>query len=229
MSSVVPFHVAIIPDGNRRAAEKLGLPRSEGHVKGAEALHVVVDALRAAGVKIVTAWTFSTDNWNRSKEEVDRLLALLKRYLKEEGAKFVKEKVRFRVLGDESRFDNETQKLMSKLEADTAGFSDFTFNMALNYGGRDEIVRTVKKIIAAGHRESEIDYALIASYLDTAGQPDPDLIIRTSGEQRLSGFMPLQGALAELYFAPFNFPDFTKEKVDEILAAFAARERRFGK
>ena len=230
MNLVVPFHVAVIADGNRRWADEHKLAtRSEGHVKGVEALRVVVDTLRARGVKIVTAWTFSTENWNRPKEEVAKLISLLRRYLKEEGVKFVKERARFRVLGDRSRFDADLQKLMTELEAQTAGFDDFTFNMAMNYGGRDELVRAVKKIIADGRRADEINKELVASYLDTAGQPDPDLIIRTSGEQRLSGFMPWQQEYAELYFAPWHFPDFTEARVDEILADFAKRERRKGK
>jgi len=230
MSLGVPNHVALIVDGNRRWADAHGLAsRSEGHIKGMEALRLVVDTLRKRGVKIVTAWVFSTENWSRPKEEVDRLMSLFRRYLKEEGAKFIKERVRYRVLGDKSRFDEEFRGLMSNLEEATAGFSDFTFNMAVNYGGRDEIVRAVRKIIADGRNASEIGKELIASYLDTAGQPDPDLIIRTSGEQRLSGFMLWQQEYAEFYFAPWHFPDFNEAKVDEVLSDYAKRDRRKGK
>jgi len=230
MSQNVPNHVALIVDGNRRWADEHKLAsRSEGHVKGMEALRVVIDTLRKRGVSIATAWVFSTENWKRSPEEVDKLMSLFRRYLKEESLRFVKERIRYRVLGDKSRFDAELRSLMDELEEKTKGFDGFTFNMAVNYGGRDELVRAVKKIIADGRKPDEIDKELISSYLDTAGQPDPDLIIRTSGERRLSGFMPWQQEYAEFYFAPWHFPDFDEEKVDLVLADYAKRDRRKGK
>jgi len=226
----VPNHVALIVDGNRRWADEHKLSsRSEGHVKGMEALRVVIDALRKRGVSIATAWVFSTENWKRSSEEVGKLMSLFRRYLKEESPRFIKERMRYRVLGDKSRFDAELRAMMDELEEKTKDFDGFTFNMAVNYGGRDELVRAVKKIIADGRKPEEIDKELISSYLDTAGQPDPDLIIRTSGECRLSGFMPWQQEYAEFYFAPWHFPDFDEEKVDLVLADYAKRDRRKGK
>jgi undecaprenyl diphosphate synthase len=226
----VPQHVALVVDGNRRWARAHNLPNANiGHERGVDVLRKVLARLRQRGVKTVTAWLFSTDNWNRSPDEVDHLMQLFRKFLAEEGDRFAKEKTRVRVLGDKSRFSKDLQLAMIDIEEKTKDFSDYYFNMALNYGGRAEILHAVKNIIRAGARPEDVDEELFSSYLYTAGQPDPDFIIRTSGEQRLSGFMPWQQEYSEFYFPSFHFPDFTDERVDEALQIYSDRERRHGK
>ena len=226
----VPFHIALIADGNRRWAREHALTDvNEGHTRGVEVLRSVADTFRARGVKMLTAWLFSTENWNRSKAEVDHLMNLFRRYFKAELPNLLEKKIRFRHLGDRSRFAPDIQEMLLELEDKTRHFTDFYYNAALNYGGRAELVEAVRRMIADGRGAGEITPDLFSSYLYTAGLPDPDLIIRTSGERRLSGFMPWQQEYAEFYFAPWHFPDFTPGRVDEILEDYAKRERRHGK
>ena len=189
----IPKHIAIILDGNGRWAKERGLPRYVGHTNGAKALQRTVEACKKFGIKTLTVYGFSTENWSRPKEEVDFLMNLLLKYLTKQSKKLIENKIRFIVLGDKSRFSPEIQSAMKKLESDTKDFTEFTFNVALNYGGHAEILKATKEIaedLKNGKISAEdIDEKLFESHLYTAGQLPPDLIIRTSGELRLSGFL----------------------------------------
>ncbi len=192
----IPQHIAIIPDGNGRWAKSRGLPRYVGHTNGVKAIQRTIMACKDLGVKILTVYCFSTENWNRPKDEVDFLMNLFYKYLTRKPDNLIKNKIKVHVLGDKSRFSKNIQDAMEKLENLTKDFSDFTLNVALNYGGHQEIVFATKSIIndikAGKIKETDINENLFESYLYTAGQPNPDLIIRTSGEQRLSGFLSWQ-------------------------------------
>jgi undecaprenyl diphosphate synthase len=229
----IPRHIGIIMDGNRRWAVARGLPKTAGHRYGAKAMEEVLDACREFGVKTVTLYTFSAENWGRSKAEVDVLLGIMAEYLDGRVKDFLEKKTRFVVLGDKSRFSEKIRKSLVELEEKTKGFVDLTLNMALNYDGREEIARAARSIAAdAGDGKitaDDITPALVSDYLYTAGQPDPDFIIRTSGEQRLSGFLLWQCSYAELYFPAFHFPDFNRERLVEALREYSKRERRYGK
>lgn len=229
----IPTHIAIIADGNGRWAKSRGLPRTIGHTNGAKALQRIVSACQKLGVKFLTIYCFSTENWDRPKEEVDFLMNLFHRYLTKEFKKLIENKVKFNVLGDKSRFSPEIQDAMIKLENDTKDFTDFTLNCALNYGGHAEILRATKNIVAdikdGKITEKDINETMFENYLYTAGQPMPDLIIRTSGEQRLSGFLLWQSSYSEFYFPKFHFPDFDEEKLMEAIKEYSTRDRRYGK
>jgi undecaprenyl diphosphate synthase len=229
----IPRHLGIIMDGNRRWAVARGLPKTAGHRYGAKAMERVLDACREFGVKTVTLYAFSAENWGRAKDEVDALMGIIADYLENRADEFVEKKTRFVTLGDKSRFSDKIRKLLARIEERTMDFTDFTLNMALNYDGREEIAMAARSIAAdvkAGRiGESDITPDLISGRLYTAGQPDPDFVIRTSGEQRLSGFLLWQCSYAELYFPSFFFPDFSKEKLRETLEEYSKRERRYGK
>ena len=229
----IPQHIAIIMDGNGRWAKNKGLPRTVGHTNGAKALQRVVEACKKFGVKILTVYAFSTENWGRPKEEVDFLMDLFAKYLKNQSKKLIENKIRFRVLGDKSRFSKNIQESMIKLENETAGFDEFYLNVAMNYGGRAEIVKATKEIadeVKAGNLDIEsIDEKVFENHIYTFGQPSPDLIIRTSGEQRLSGFLLWQCSYSELYFPKIHFPDFDEEQVKLAIEEYTKRDRRYGK
>lgn len=229
----IPQHIAIIMDGNGRWAKNKGLPRTVGHTNGAKALQRVVEACKKFGVKILTVYAFSTENWGRPKEEVDFLMDLFAKYLKNQSKKLIENKIRFRVLGDKSRFSKNIQESMIKLENETAGFDDFYLNVAMNYGGRAEIVKATREIaeeVKAGNIDIEsIDEKVFENHIYTFGQPSPDLIIRTSGEQRLSGFLLWQCSYSELYFPKIHFPDFDEEQVKLAIEEYTKRDRRYGK
>jgi undecaprenyl diphosphate synthase len=224
----LPRHIGFIMDGNGRWAKQRGLPRLAGHRAGAENLRRVLRACGEWGIKYVTIYAFSTENWGRPKEEVEGLLNLLDQYIDKELPELVKEGVQVRHIG---RMDGVPERLQEKIrqavEA-TKGNERLILCVAFNYGGRAEIVDAVRKIIAKGYKPEEVDEDLISSHLYTAGIPDPDLIIRTAGEMRLSNFLLWQSAYAEYYSTPVYWPDFDEEELYKALLDFSRRERRFG-
>jgi len=228
MEKNLPTHIAIIPDGNRRWARSKNLPTIEGHRRGADAMVKLLKHSKKLGIKCFTIWMFSTENWKRDKDEVNYLMDLAIKRIGSLGKDLIKEKIRFAHLGRKDRIPTKLVHTLSNLEHKTKSFKDFTLNIAIDYGGRDEITTMVKKIVKQKLKETEITEKLISQNLFTKLLPDPDLVIRTSGEQRLSGFMPWQTVYSELYFANFHFPEFTPAKLDHILAIYANRERRFG-
>jgi len=227
-----PRHVAIIMDGNGRWATAKGWPRLVGHRKGAERVRGIVRAAPSMGVRWLTLYAFSTENWKRSTEEVLGLMGLFARYIRREAEALSAEGVRMRFIGDRRRLDPKLQELMNWIEARTAGNNRLDLIVAINYGGRDEIVRAARKLAIqaaeGGLDPAQLDDAAISDALDTREFPDPDLVIRTSGETRVSNFLLWQAAYAEFEFTPVLWPDFTPEVLAEILDRFARRDRRFG-
>jgi undecaprenyl diphosphate synthase len=225
-------HVAIIMDGNGRWATNRGWPRLVGHRKGAERVKQIVRAAPDIGIRWLTIYAFSTENWKRSTEEVLGLMSIFARYIEREADRLAGDGVRMRFIGDRSKLDGKLQRLMAGIEARTAGLSRLNLTVAINYGGRDEITRAVRRIadkVAAGTLDSaSINDATISAHLDTADLPDPDLVIRTSGETRTSNFLPWQSAYSEYEFVETLWPDFTPAELTAILARFGNRERRFG-
>ena len=227
----VPNHIAIILDGNGRWAKKRGMPRSFGHVKGCENLEDICEVAKELGVKYLTVYAFSTENWKRSKEEVDGLMKLFRNYLKKCIKISQKNNMRVKVIGDITAFDSDIQESIEKLEDFSKDFTDLHFQIALNYGSRDEITRAVNRMLEdqkAGKLETPVSEDTISGYLDTAGLPDPDLMIRTSGEQRLSYYLLWQLAYAEFYFTDVLWPDFSKAELLRAIASYQSRARRFG-
>ena len=227
-----PEHVAIIMDGNGRWASARGLPRVAGHRAGAQAVRRTIEAAVSAGVGWLTLYAFSSENWRRPAEEVLDLTGLLRHYIRQELAEMSREGVRVRIIGDRARFDPDTRAELDRAERTTIGNSRLNLNVALSYGGRDEIVaaaRAAAEAVRAGDLSlSALDQAVFEGFLSTAGMPDPDLVIRTSGERRLSNFLLWQSAYSELVFMDVLWPDFGAEHFDDALAEFARRERRFG-
>lgn len=225
-------HVAIIMDGNGRWATSRGWPRLVGHRRGANRVRTIVRAAPKLGIKYLTIFAFSTENWKRSTEEVIGLMALFARYIRNEADKLDAAGVRVNFIGSRDRLDPTIQDLMAGIEEKTRGNDRLVLTIAINYGGRDEIVRAARKLAAdveAGKlRAGEVDEAALEARLDTADLPDPDLIIRTSGETRTSNFLLWQSAYAEYEFTETLWPDFTAEELADILDRFARRERRFG-
>ena len=221
----LPKHVAIIMDGNRRWAKKRGLPAFEGHRKGAMAFEKLIEKAGDMGIKCLSAWAFSTENWNRSKEEIDALFSLLNEMLSKYAKRCEKEKVRFVHIGRKDRIPSNLKNAIEKLEEDTKTFEKSILVLAIDYGGHDDLIRTVEKIKKKG---LEITPENIEKNLDTAEIPQIDYIIRTGGETRLSGFMSWQSAYAELYFTDTHFPAFSPKKFEEAINEFSQRERRFG-
>ena len=225
-------HVAIIMDGNGRWATQKGWPRLAGHRKGAERVKEIVRCAPDLGIRWLTIYAFSTENWKRSTEEVLGLMSIFARYIEREADRLAAESVRMRFIGDRTRLDPKLQKLMSGIEARTAGFSRLNLTIAINYGGRDEIIRAARKLaedVAAGRLSpQDVTDAAITERLDTADLPDPDLVIRTSGEVRTSNFLPWQAAYSEYEFTDILWPDFTPDVLASIVARFGNRERRFG-
>ncbi len=227
-----PSHVAIIMDGNGRWAEARGLPRVEGHRRGVGAVRETVRAAIAFGIPYLTLFSFSSENWSRPRDEVDFLFGLFRRYIRRDVADLHAEGVRIRIIGNREGMPADILGMIEEAERLTAGNTALTLVFAFNYGARDEISRAVRRIaerVAAGEIElSAIDGALVGSNLDTAGIPDPDLVIRTSGEKRLSNFLLWQSAYAELVFSPVYWPDFGPDALQAALADFNSRTRRFG-
>lgn len=218
--------LGVIMDGNRRWARARGLPAFTGHSEGYKKLQEVMRWARFAGIPHVVVYAFSTENWQRSAEEVGYMLALFRSVLGNEMQKMVDERVRVRFIGDRSRFDAGLREMMEKVEAETAKAYDITLHLLMSYGGRAEIVAAAQGAAAQG---GEITEDTFAHYLWTAEMPDPDLVIRTGGEKRLSNFLPWQSVYSELFFSDSFWPDFSKREFDAILAEFASRERRNGK
>ncbi len=230
-SGKLPKHVVLIPDGNGRWAAAHGVPVPEGHRRGAEAVKAFLRVCRDWSIPFATVWAFSTENWGRSPLEVDAIMNLVEVSLRQNRRGFHRDGIRFRHLGRRDRIAERYARLgrlMAELETETAGNRPYTLNLALDYGGRDEIARAVQGLMATGSAGGEVTWEAIAAQLDTAGQPDPDLIIRSSGEQRLSGILPLQAAYAEMVFIPRFLPDLGEQEFRDAIRGYAERERRFG-
>ena len=225
-------HLAIIMDGNGRWATNRGWARLVGHRKGAERVREIVKAAPDLGIRWLTLYAFSTENWKRSTEEVLGLMAIFARYIEREADRLAKAGVWMRFIGDRGRLDPKLQRLMAGIEARTAGLDRLNLTVAVNYGGRDEIVRAVRKIAEAAAQgildPRHVTEAAFAERLDTGGLPDPDLVIRTSGETRTSNFLPWQAAYSEYEFTETLWPDFGPEELAAIVRRFSNRERRFG-
>ncbi|CAO3420538.1 isoprenyl transferase [Azospirillum doebereinerae] len=227
-----PEHVAIIMDGNGRWAKARGLPRTAGHKKGVDAVRRTVEAARELGIGTLTIFSFSSENWRRPEEEVTDLMGLLRFYLRSEVAELHKAGIRLRVIGDRARLSEDINRLIDNAEALTAGNRTMTLVVALSYGSRQEIVLAARQLaedVAAGRMSADaIDETALTARLFTADLPDPDLIIRTSGEKRISNFLLWQAAYAELVFVDTLWPDFTKRDLEAAIDEFHRRERRFG-
>ena len=228
----IPVHVAIIMDGNGRWAKKRGLPRTAGHAQGARTVEQILEDADHMGIRYLTVYAFSTENWSRPDSEVKALMNLLRTYMKTSLAKCARNNVRIRVIGDKSRLDKDLQDSIANLEKETASNTGIGFQIAINYGSRDEIVRAVQaaaqKVSSGELRPEDITEAAISDSLDTAGIPDPDLLIRTGGEQRISHFLLWQTAYSELYFCDAAWPDFNKNELEKAVDAYNNRERRYG-
>jgi undecaprenyl diphosphate synthase len=225
-------HVVIISDGDRRWATAHNLPAWEGHRRGADNIRNMLEVCQERNIPYLTMWGFSTENWKRDKDEVQHLLSIILDGIKREHKEAIKNKIRFRHLGRKDRLPANLMEEIRATEEDTKNYTEWNFQAALDYGGQDEIVRATKKIaedVKSGKLTIDsIDEKLFNSYLDTADLPYPDLIIRTSGEQRLSGMLPFQGVYAELAFVDVMFPDFNKAEFNKVLDEFLLRNRRFG-
>lgn len=239
----VPSHIAIIMDGNRRWARAKGLPISAGHRKVAnDILEPLIEHAARLGVKYLTFWAWSTENWQRDKREVEGIMRLFQHVISSRWQRLHKKGVRIRTIGDISAFKSEIREALEKVTVQTKNNTTITVTFALNYGGRDEIVRAINRVIRDKQyviseendkrltsHVSHITQEDFSAFLDTAGIPDPELIVRTGGEQRLSGFLPWQGVYSELYFPSWFMPEFTPEKLDEVIGEYKRRQRRFGK
>lgn len=224
----LPRHVAIIMDGNGRWAERRGLPRSSGHRAGAESLRRVTELCRELGVPLLTVFAFSTENWRRSQEEIGFLMGLLVEYLKSEVALMNREGVRLGFLGSREGLPPAVIKALDQALADTAANRELTLNLAINYGGRDELLRAINRLPARRPEDPPLDEAAFSALLDTGGQPDPDLLIRPSGERRISNFLLWQCAYAELVFQDILWPDYGKADLLSAIIEYQGRSRRFG-
>ena len=228
----IPQHVAIILDGNGRWAKAKGMPRTYGHIEGAKTVEKICEEAWKMGIKYLTVYAFSTENWKRSKEEVDALMKLLRNYMKNCLKTAEKNDMVVRVIGDKTGLDDDIREQIDALEKASANNGGLNFQIAINYGSRDEIVRSVRKVmedVKAGKIEADqMDEAMFDSYLDTAGIPSPDLLIRTSGEQSLSNFLMWQLAYTEFYFTDVPWPAFTKEDLEKAIEKYNSRDRRFG-
>jgi len=223
----LPRHIAIIMDGNGRWAKKRGLPRTAGHAAGAETFRRIATACRDLGVEYLTVYAFSTENWKRPKEEVDAIMALLEQYLGEAIEKMERDGIRLRFFGDTSVLSEKLRGLIRETDDITAHLGrTFQANVCLNYGGRDEIVRAARRAAESG--QADLDEAGFSALLDSAGVPDPELLIRPGGEQRLSNFLLWQCAYSELYFTETLWPDFDEGTLRKAIAAYQQRNRRFG-
>lgn len=228
----MPAHVAIILDGNGRWAKAKGMPRNYGHVQGAKTVETICEEAYRMGIRYLTVYAFSTENWNRPQDEVDALMKLLRNYMKTCLKTAEKNRMCVRVLGEKARLDQDIRLRIAELEEATKNNDGLHFQIAINYGGRDELVRAMKRItkeVEAGTLDPErIDEKCISDHLDTAGIPEPDLLIRTCNEQRISNFLLWQLAYTEFYFTPVAWPDFTKEELVKAVEAYNHRDRRYG-
>lgn len=224
----LPSHVGVIMDGNGRWAQLRGLPRVEGHRVGAERAKEIIEAAADMGIKFLTLYTFSTENWQRPVTEVSMLMKLLELYLKKELKDLKRQNIIYRAIGELVRLPENIQTLIRETELQTASNTGMTLITALSYSGRNEIIRAVRKLMSGQLPPEEITDETFAGHLDTAGLPPPDLIIRTSGERRLSNFMLWQSAYAELYFSETLWPDFDREEFRRAISDYQGRERRFG-
>lgn len=228
----VPNHVAIILDGNGRWAKSKGMPRNYGHVQGAKTVEVICEEAYRMGIQYLTVYAFSTENWNRPKDEVDALMGLLRSYMKTCLKTAAKNNMCVRVIGEKSRLDEDIRNRIAQLEEATRNNTGLHFQIAINYGGRDEIVRAVRRIVDGakenGLQAEDVTEQMINEMLDTGGIPDPDLLIRTCNEQRISNFLLWQLAYTEFYFTPVAWPDFTKEELEKAVEAYNKRDRRYG-
>lgn len=229
---IIPCHVAIIMDGNGRWAEQRHRPRLAGHKAGVDTVRVIVETAREVGVRHLSLYAFSTENWQRPAEEVSGLMKLLKVYLEREFRNMLKNGIRLCCLGETDRLPDNVRDILKKIIFETESCSGMTLNLALSYGGRDEIIRAARRLagkcVRGEFSPDSINEDMLGNYLDTAGQPDPDLLIRTGGERRLSNFMLWQSSYAELYFTDISWPDFRKENFLEALTVYGRRQRRFG-
>lgn len=228
----VPEHVAIILDGNGRWAKKRFLPRNMGHVQGSKTVEKIIEDAFDMGIKYLTVYAFSTENWRRPKDEVDALMKLLRDYLKTCIKRANKNNMRVRVIGDVAGLPDDLREKIAQLEEASKDNTGINFNIALNYGSRDEMIRAMRKmaddLLSGVVKKEEITEEMFAGYLDTKGIPEPDLMIRTSGEQRLSNFMLWQLAYTEFYFTDVLWPDFNKKELKKAVEYYNGRERRFG-
>ena len=228
----VPQHVAIILDGNGRWAKSKGMPRNYGHAQGSKNVERICEEAWRLGIKYLTVYAFSTENWNRPQDEVDALMNLLRRYMKTCLTTAAKNDMKVRVIGDITRLDEDIRSRIMELEEATKNNGGLNFQIAINYGSRDELVRGIRRLaqdcVDNKQDPAEITEAVIERYLDTHGIPDPDLLIRTSGEQRLSNFLLWQLAYTEFYFTDVHWPAFTKEELIKAIEQYNKRDRRFG-
>ncbi len=228
----IPNHVAIILDGNGRWAKSKGMPRNYGHVQGAKTVEVICEEAYRMGIQYLTVYAFSTENWNRPRDEVDALMGLLRNYMKTCLKTAAKNNMCVRILGEKSRLDDDIRNRMTQLEEATKANTGLHFQIAINYGGRDEIVRAVRRLAGdaadGSLRAEDITEDMISEALDTHGIPEPDLLIRTCGEQRISNFLLWQLAYTEFYFTPVAWPDFSKEELEKAVEAYNKRDRRYG-
>ena len=228
----IPQHVAIIMDGNGRWAKKRGLPRTAGHAQGARVVEQILEDAEHMGIRYLTVYAFSTENWSRPDSEVKALMNLLRTYMKTSLAKCAKNNVRIRVIGDKTKLDGDLQKSIANLEESTKENTGIGFQIAINYGARDELRRGVTSLARKVQRgelaPEDITEEAISNELDTAGIPDPDLLIRTCGEERLSNFLMWQLSYSEMYFTDVAWTDFNKQELEKAVDAYNHRERRFG-
>lgn len=227
LPDILPTHIGIIMDGNGRWAKKRGLPRTAGHSSGAKTFQKIARYCNKIGIKYLTVYAFSTENWKRPKDEVDAIMKLLHDYLVD-SVNFKDENIKVKFLGNMTMLDDELNRLIKKVEDDSKDATGLNLNIALNYGGRDEIVKTVRKMAERGDNLVELTDSMLSDNLYTAGMPDTDLIIRPSGEYRLSNFLIWQSAYAEYWFTDRLWPDFSEKDIDEAISAFALRDRRYG-
>ena len=229
---IMPKHVAIILDGNGRWAKAKGMPRNYGHVQGAKTVEVICEEAYRMGIQYLTVYAFSTENWNRPKDEVDALMKLLRNYMKTCLTTAEKNRMCVRVIGDKTKLDKDLQDRIAQLEEATKNNDGLHFQVAINYGGRDEILRAAKSLAAKVERgdlaADDLTEEMLGEALDTKGIPDPDLLIRTCNEQRISNFLLWQLAYTEFYFTPVAWPDFTKEELLKAVEAYNKRDRKYG-
>lgn len=228
----VPQHIAIILDGNGRWAKAKGMPRNYGHAQGSKNVEKICEVAWRMGIKYLTVYAFSTENWNRPADEVNALMKLLRSYMKTCLKTAAKNDMKVRVIGDKTGLDDDIRNRIQELEEATKNNGGLNFQIALNYGSRDEITRAVRRLavdcVEGKHNPQEITEEVISEYLDTSGIPDPDLLIRTSGELRLSNYLLWQLAYTEFYFTDVPWPDFSKEELEKAIEQYNRRDRRFG-
>ncbi|MBZ4647200.1 MAG: undecaprenyl diphosphate synthase [Petroclostridium sp.] len=226
----MPLHIAMIMDGNGRWAKKRMMPRTYGHKEGCENLKRISMACNDLGIKYLTVYAFSTENWKRSASEVATLMDLFNKYLEEASSQFIENNIKIKVIGDKSKLSPNLQRLIARTETITSSHTGLHLQVAFNYGGRDEIIRAIEKIMTDVSKSEEIKVTeeLFSTYLDTAGVPEPDLLIRTGGEKRLSNYLLWELAYSELYFSNTLWPDFTKEELVKIIEMYRYQERRYG-